>query len=162
MTDETRQFISILSNPLKFRIFLITRLPSAFFSGLKLKAVDSNSCSIQVPFKWFTKNPFHSTYFACLAMAAEMSTGALAMSHLHKRKPAVSMLVIGLKADYHKKATGRTIFTCSDGELFREAIESAITTNLPQTVIARSKGLNEAGDLIAEFFITWSFKTRGL
>lgn len=160
MTDEIREFIKTLSHPLKFRMFLITRLPSAYFSGLKLQSIDSDSCSIQVPFKWFTKNPFRSTYFACLAMAAEMSTGALAMAHLYKREPAVSMLVTGLKADYHKKATGISVFTCRDGQRFREAVEEAIQTNTPQTVIARSEGLNEAGDLIAEFLITWSFKTK--
>jgi hypothetical protein len=45
--------------------------------------------------------------FACLAMAAEMSTGVLAMAHVYKRKPAISMLVVKMEAEYFKKATGK-------------------------------------------------------
>lgn len=43
-------------------------------------------------------------------MAAEMSTGILALAHIHKRQPSVSMLVIKMEAHYHKKAVGPTLF----------------------------------------------------
>ena len=113
-----------------------------------------------MPYKWLSQNPFRSTYFACLAMAAEMSTGALAMAHVHKRKPAVSMLVTKLAAEYHKKAVGRTVFTCEDGGALLAAIENAVATGQGQEFIARSTGRNEAGETVAVFFITWSFKAR--
>jgi hypothetical protein len=93
-------------------------------------------------------------------MAAEMSTGSLAMAHSYKSDPPVSMLVVKLEAVFSKKATGLTSFRCADGLVFKEAIESAILTGQPQTVVAESTGTNEAGELIAEFLITWSFKAK--
>jgi hypothetical protein len=147
-------------HPLKFKLFLLTRLPSAFFAGVRVKDADAGRCVATVPYKWFTKNPFRSTYFACLSMAAEMSTGVLVMTHLRGRERSVSSLVIKLEANYFKKAVGRSYFQCQDGALIRKAIEQAVATGEGTTVRACSTGLNEAGEIIAEFFITWSFKSR--
>ena len=70
------------------------------------------------------------------------------------------MLVVGLEANYFKKATGRTLFVCNDGRAISEVIERAVATGEATTVRACSVGSNEAGEVIAEFFITWSFKIR--
>jgi hypothetical protein len=158
MSQES--FFRTLLHPIKFRLFLLTRLPSAFFSGLRVRDADADRCAVTVPYKWFTKNPFRSTYFACLSMAAEMSTGVLSMAHIQDRKPSLSMLVVGLEATYFKKATGRSQFLCTDGSIIRKAIEQAVATGEAATVRACSIGTNEAGEVIAEFFITWSFKLR--
>jgi hypothetical protein len=158
--DHTAGFIRLMKKPFRFRLYLLTRLPAAFFSGLRIRELNEGTCGITVPYTWFSKNPFRSTYFACLAMAAEMSTGALAMIHLFKRKPPVSMLVTRLEAEYFKKAVQHTLFTCADGYAIRQAIEEAIATGEPRTFRARSVGTNPAGEKIAEFFITWSFKAK--
>lgn len=158
MSQES--FFRTLRHPIKFRLFLLTSLPSAFFAGLRVRDADPDRCAVTVPYKWFTKNPFRSTYFACLSMAAEMSTGILSMAHIQGRKPSLSMLVVGLEATYFKKATGRTMFVCNDGRSIREVIERAAATGEATTVRACSVGSNEAGEVIAEFFITWSFKVR--
>lgn len=91
-----------------------------------------------------------------------MSTGALAMSYLYKLNPPVSMLVISVDATYHKKAVGRTSFLCEDGDKFKEAVEQTIATGEARTVKARSLGTNSEGELVAEFFITWSFKVKSI
>jgi len=153
-------FQKTIKNPILFRLYLLTKLPSAFFAGLKIPHLDADACTVSVPYKWFTRNPFRSTYFACLAMAAEMSTGVLAMSSVYRRTPPVSMLVVHLEANYFKKATGLTRFQCTDGPLIRETIEKAIATGESQTIRARSAGANANGELIAEFYITWSFKVK--
>jgi len=93
-------------------------------------------------------------------MAAEMSTGALAMAQLYKRNPPVSMLVVKVESEYFKKATGITTFICNDGELFESAIEQSIATGEPRVVRAHSTGRNDAGEIIAEFYVTWSFKAK--
>jgi hypothetical protein len=155
-----RSFIKTVTNPFLFRLYLLSRLPSAFFAGLKISHLDTDSCTVTVPYKWFTRNPFRSTYFACLAMGAEMSTGALVMNLVYRRNPPVSMLVIHLEANYAKKATGRTRFACTDGPAIQSAIQAALTTGEGQTVRARSAGTNASGDLVAEFYITWSFKVK--
>ena len=93
-------------------------------------------------------------------MAAEMSTGVLGLMQLHKRVPAVSMLVVSLEAAYFKKAISRTSFTCEDGELIQTAVDESITTGEARTVRAKSVGKNKNGEGVAEFFITWSFKAK--
>lgn len=160
MENHSAKFFKLMKHPVKFRLFLFTKLPSAFFSGLRIKNIDEGKCEVTVPYKWFSQNPFRSTYFACLSMAAEMSTGALAMGHLYKRAPAVSMLVIKTAGEYFKKATGRTTFTCEDGALIKQAIEESVTTNEARTVTVKSIGRNDAAEVVAEFNITWSFKVK--
>jgi hypothetical protein len=160
MSAAVAAFTRMMKHPIKFRMFLLTKLPSAYFTGVRIKDADAKKCVTTVPYKWFSKNPFRSTYFASLAMAAEMSTGALALAHLYKRRPSVSMLLVKLEAEYYKKATDKTTFVCEDGELFQIAIEQTITSGEARTVTAKSIGTNIAGETVAQFFVTWSFKAR--
>jgi hypothetical protein len=160
MNPNTATFIRLMKHSLKSGIFLLFKLPSAYFTGVRVKEVDEKRCVVTVPYKWFSKNPFRSTYFASLAMAAEMSTGALSMAHLYKRQPPVSMLLTKLEAEYFKKAIGKTSFVCSDGELIQKTIEESIATGEAKTVRAKSTGINKEGEVVAEFFITWSFKAK--
>jgi acyl-coenzyme A thioesterase PaaI-like protein len=158
--SNSAQFLQLIKHPIKFRLFLFSKLPSAFFSGVRVLSATENKCVVTVPYKWFSQNPFKSTYFACLAMAAEMSTGVLALAHIHKRKPSISMLVLKLEGNFIKKATGKTIFTCEDGLVIKQTIESAIFSKEGKIVTARSYGRNKDGEVIAEFLITWSFKIK--
>jgi hypothetical protein len=160
MNPNTAKFIEVMKHPVKFRMFLFTKLPAAYFSGVRVREVDEVRCRVTVPYKWLSQNPFRSTYFACLSMAAEMSTGSLAMAHLYKSDPPVSMLVVKVESEYFKKATGRTSFLCEDGKLFEKAVEETIATGEPRVVRARSIGTNKDGEIVAEFYITWSFKAR--
>ena len=153
-------FLSLVNRPLKFRLFLLAKLPAAFFCGVRVRIADEKKCVVTVPYKWLSQNPFKSTYFACLSMAAEMSTGVLAMAHIYKRNPAVSMLVLKVEGSFTKKATGRTTFACEEGLLIKQTIEAAISSREGKMVTARSYGRNEAGDIVAEFAITWSFKVK--
>ena len=160
MSSNINSFFQLTRHPVQFRMFLFSKLPSAYFAGVRIKEMDENSCRVTVPYKWFTRNPFRSTYFACLSMAAEMSTGALALGYVYERKPAVSLLVVKVESEYFKKAVDKTSFVCKDGALIKQAIDDAVQTNEEKTVRARSIGKNKAGEVVAEFFITWSFKVR--
>lgn len=160
MTADKSNFILLIRHPVKFRMFLFTKLPSAFFSGVRVQSIDESKAVVTVPYKWFSQNPFKSTYFACLAMAAEMSTGLLGMMHTYKSSPKISMLVTGLEGKYFKKATGITSFTCEDGVAINNIIMDAVISGEGRAVKAKSVGRNEQGELIAEFFIEWSFKAK--
>ena len=160
MESNFQLFSKQMTSPLKFRMFLLSKLPSAYFSGVRVKSLDENKCEVTVPFKWFSQNPFRSTYFACLSMAAEMSTGALALGHLYKRKPAVSMLVVRTEGEYFKKAVDKTTFICEEGSQIKRMIEEAVESGEGRTIRAKTIGKNKAGELVAEFFITWSFKSK--
>ncbi|MFN4286027.1 MAG: PaaI family thioesterase [Lacibacter sp.] len=160
MNPQAQQFIRLMRHPLHSRLFMLLKLPAAYFSGVRIRQLTPERAVVSVPYKWFSQNPFRSTYFACLAMAAEMSTGLLALMQLYKRKPAVSMLVVKLEAHYFKKATGLTSFVCEAGADFERIVDECIRTGAPLTYVATAVGRNEADELVAEFFITWSFKAK--
>lgn len=162
MHADTGAFIHLVNHPLKFPLFLFTKIPSAFFSGVRIREINLERCTVAVPYKWFSQNPFRSTYFACLSMAAELSTGALVMAHTYRSRPSISTLVTRMEASFHKKATGTTLFVCGDGMQIREAIEAAVRSGQAGTITALSTGRNENGELVAEFRIAWSFKARAI
>lgn len=139
---------------------MLAKLPAAFFTGMKIISFSDREAIVCIKQKWFNKNPFGSIYFAVLTMAAEMSTGVLCMGNIYKRKPAVSMLVVKTETSFYKKATGKILFTCSDGVEISAVVEEAIITGESRSITCRSVGTNKAGEMVAEIFCTWSFKAR--
>jgi len=162
MNTHAARFLKLIKHPIKYRMFLLYKLPAAFFSGVRIVDADETECTVSVPFKWLTQNPFGSTYFASLAMAAELSTGVLAMMHIYKRRPPVSMLVIKMEANYFKKAVGKTIFICEEGKQISDVIEEIIVIGESKSTTVKSVGKNMDGEVVAEFFFTWSFKMKRL
>lgn len=158
---EAQAFMRFAGHPLKFSMYLLWKLPIAWLAGVRLKELTPASCVIVVPFKWLSQNPFRSTYFACLGMAAEMSTGLPAMMYVRGAFPKkVSMLVTGMEASFVKKATGKTWFTCEEATIIRDAIARTAATGEPETVTVNSIGRSHDGTVIASFAITWSFKGK--
>ena len=130
----------------------------AIIAGLRVKKI-TNECSIvTVPFNYINKNPFNSMYFAVQAMAAELSTGALAF--LHQNNNNISMLVTNLESNYYKKAVTKVRFICNDGGNIANALKKAQETNKAQKCIMISKGYDRSGVCVSEFKITWSLKKR--
>ena len=158
--QTAQDFLNKLRHPLWSGSFLFLKLPSAFFSGVRVVYADEMKAEVSVPYKWFSTNPFKSTYFACLGMAAEMSTGLLAMAQLYKKTPATSMLIIKSEANFIKKATGLTRFTCEDGLLIQQTIKEAMASGKSCTIATRSVGVDKAGEIVAEFIFTWSFRVK--
>lgn len=146
-------------NPLKLRLFLLRKLPMAALAGLRLRALTPAAATVTVRFKYLTQNPFRSIYFACLAMAAELASGLQAMLHVQAGGP-VSMLVTGLEATFTKKAVGLIAFTCPDGAAIAQAVAESRATGDGRTVVATSTGVDEAGDVVAVFRVTWSFRAK--
>jgi len=93
-------------------------------------------------------------------MAAEMSSGMLALAQVYKRRPAVSMLVVQLQSNYFKKAVDTTFFQCTDGKEMAAAVNKAVATGEGIIFESRSIGKNKKGETVAEFLITWSFKSK--
>lgn len=158
--NHAPSFLSLVRHPVRLHLFLLQKLPAAFFSGLRVVSATEMVAAVRVPFRWSTQNPFRSTYFACLAMGAELSTGILAMAQTFRQQPAVSMLVTGMESKFYKKAIGPTLFTCTEGNQIIQAVNSARATGLAQSVRVRSEGRSAAGDLVAEFWFEWSFRVK--
>lgn len=146
--------------PSKFNAFVFFKLPSAFWSGVRVKSITEEKCEATVKHRWFNQNPFNSMYFAVQAMAAEFTTGALMMMQIKKSGKSISMLVANNKSTFTKKATGRITFTCNQGGLIKETIQKAIDTMEGQTVWLTSTGLNEEGIQVSEMQFEWTIKVR--
>ncbi|HWN42775.1 MAG TPA: DUF4442 domain-containing protein [Thermoanaerobaculia bacterium] len=147
-------------NPFLMRGFFLAKLPLALVAGLRLRELTEERCVATVPYGWRSTNPFRSTYFAALSMAAELSTGALAMAAVESAPRPVAMLITGLTASFEKKATGLTTFTCTDGPRLFEAVAQTIATGEPVAVEVPTVGTSPDGIVVARFTFTWSFKVR--
>lgn len=143
-----------------FNKMLLVKIPIAKIAGLKLQHFDGNTSQISVKYGWLNQNPFRSMFWAVQGMAAEFSTGTLCMEKIQKSGQKFSMLVVGLEANFTKKAVGKIIFTCTQGAELDEVLLKAIQTGEGQTLKMRSIGTDEKGDQVAEFFFTWSFKLK--
>ncbi len=160
MNPQFNQFKKQITNAFWYRLFMLSKLPMAFFSGLKIVSLSPQQAMISVKFKWINQNPFKSIYFAVLSMAAELSTGILAFAQTYKQHPKVSMLVVKLEAEFYKKAIGTITFTCNDGDKIIAAMEQTIQQKIGTTVQCQSIGKNSDGEEVARFIFTWSFKAK--
>lgn len=158
-TAAVEKFRSSLLSWFKQRLFLFTKLPSAWFMGVRVKSIDTQKCEVTLPYSWWSQNPFKSIYFAAQAAAAELSTGALAMMAL-QGQPPVSMLVGDMKGEFIKKATQKTTFTCTDAHKIFEAIAQTLRTGEGTTATIESIGTQEDGVVVSRFSFTWSFKAK--
>ena len=154
------KFQSLVNNSFLFRIYLLKSLPMAFIAGVRVKELSDAKAITTVKFGWLTQNPFRSMYFACQAMAAEMSTGLLVMNAIYNSTPAVSMLIVKNQTTYLKKAVGKITFTCNDGNHIAEIITKVKQGGEGITTDLKSIGIDEQGDTVAEFIFTWSLKAK--
>jgi len=152
------KFAERLSNNFMFRLFLFLKLPLGFLSGMKIKKLSAEQCVATVPYGWMTRNPFASTYFAALSMAAELSNGALALMAVEGT--SVAVIIVNMEAQFIKMAKNVTTFTCNDGAALFEAVEKAKATGEVVTAKVYTEGVSEDGIVVAKFHFTWSFKAR--
>jgi Domain of unknown function (DUF4442) len=159
---EVARLAARLKSPLQFRAYMLAKLPLALFAGLRVRVLDAGRCAVSVPYGWRSTNPFRSTYFAALSMAAEMSTGALAMMATQLAPQPVALIIVDLEARFDKKAQALTTFTCEEGAKAFAAV--AGTVNTGEATVARMETVGRAPDglVVARFVFTWSFKRRDL
>ena len=113
---------------------MLRKLPMAWLAGLRLTALTPEGATVTIRYKYLTQNPFRSIYFACLGMAAELASGVQAMTAVQSGPPA-SMLVVGLTAEFTKKAVGLIAFTCPDGAAIAQAVAESRATGEGRTVV---------------------------
>lgn len=143
-----------------FNKYTWIKLPIAKIAGIKLHYNDESKSQTQVKLGWLNQNPFKSMFWAVQGMAAELSTGVLCISKIQKSGQKISMLVVGLEANFTKKAVGKIIFTCDQGAELDEVLKKAIETGEGQTLQMKSIGIDEKGDQVSEFIFNWSFKLK--
>ena len=159
-TKNKIRFQKKMLNPIFFKLFLILKLPLAFLAGVKLKTLNDTHSTIQLKYNCLNKNPFKSIYFAALSMAGELASGILAASFIYKNTPQVSMLVIGLKIEFSKKAVGLINFSCNQGKEIQNCINKSLATKEGQTIEIITTATDQEGDVVAIFNVKWSFKSK--
>ena len=160
MNETQKKFCNNLTNWFLFKMYAIQKLPLAFLTGFKIVELDESKCVTRVKYSYLNKNPFRSTFWAVLGMAAELSTGAYALLATKGKEENIAVILVGTHAEFVKKATGLSTFTCSNWLEFDKAVGRAIETGEPQKATGRSIGSNSDGETIALFEFTWSFKIR--
>ena len=104
---------------------------------------------------WVNQNPFDSIFWAVQGMAAEISTGVLILKQIQIEKIDISMLVVNNNADFSKKAKGRILFSCNQGEIVSETIKN-LKIKKPKIIKLTSIGIDEKGDQVSKFNFYWS------
>lgn len=145
-------------NYFKQKFFFLLKLPMGLLAGLRIAKLQKEECTVSIKYNYLTKNPFKSMYFACQAMAAELSTGMLCFEAVKGHNMA--LLVIGMEVAYTKKAIGKINFICTEGDQIQATVQKALTNGKGEAVKVKSVGVDEAGDVVSEFHFTWSFKKR--
>lgn len=146
--------------PRKINSFVFFKLPSAWFCGVRLKAISAEESSVSVQLKWINQNPFNSMYFAVQSMAAELTTGALVMQSIQNEDRNISMLVAENKAEFLKKAKGKIHFSCTDGKALEETMKLCITQKEGATIWMKSIGVNEQNEIVSKFQFKWTLKLK--
>lgn len=140
--------------------FLLLKLPSAYFSGIRITEMNEQHAIASVKHQWINQNPFRSLYWATQGMASELVTGVLLMVHISNSKKNISMLVTAQTGEFYKKATGRICFICEEGDIIKGVIDRAIETGEGQTLLLSASGINEQNEKVSHFTYTWSIKLK--
>ena len=150
--EEQKKFVNIMTNSLLFKGAMAFQVPMAGLSGMKIPVLNEE--------EHLNKNPFGSTYWAVLGMAAEMASGAILVMLCRGVQPTVSTFVTGTTAKFMKQAKGVTTFICKDGLKTKAAVEGAIESKKPINFTTKVIGYDKDGIELCEFTFDWGLKQR--
>jgi len=140
--------------------YLFFKIPSAYFSGVRVSKLSKNVVEATVKYSWRSMNPFKSIYWAVQGMASELVTGILVMKQISSSGKKISMLVTHQSADFYKKARGKITFSCTDEQIIKDAVDKTINTKEGQTFNLIAQGFDEQGDKVSSFTYQWSIKVK--
>ncbi len=149
----------MINTPSKINRWMLFKLPAAWLSGVRLSLINDSRCEVKVKFKWINQNPYRSMFWAVQGMAAELTTGMLLTKYIQDSKTNISMLLVGNKSNFYKKAVGKIKFICDEGENAKELINLTKQNNKHKAWL-KAKGIDESGDIVSEFYFEWSCKCR--
>lgn len=155
-----QKFRQALLNGFTFNAGLAAKLPMAFLSGCRITELNEQECKVTIPYRWLNNNPFKTTYWAVLGMAAEMASGAILLMYAYKQNPSISTFVIGCESTFNKRALTKITFVCDEGDAIKAAVTKAIKTGEAQNYVTTTKGYDENGVIVNEWKFTWGIKAR--
>lgn len=145
--------------PKQINKWMLFKLPAAWLTGVRILSISDTKCEVKVRFKWINQNPYRSMFWAVQGMAAELTTGMLLTKSIQESNTNISMLLVGNKSNFYKKAVGKIKFICDQGETAKELIDLT-KKNITHKAWLKAKGFDETGDMVSEFDFEWSCKKR--
>ena len=145
--------------PNQINKWMLFKLPAAWLTGVRILSISDAKCEVKVRFKWINQNPYRSMFWAVQGMAAELTTGMLLTKSIQESNTNISMLLVGNKSNFYKKAVGKIKFVCDQGETAKELI-NLTKKNITHKAWLKAKGFDETGDIVSEFDFEWSCKKR--
>jgi hypothetical protein len=145
--------------PNQINKWMLFKLPAAWLTGVRILSISDTKCEVKVRFKWINQNPYRSMFWAVQGMAAELTTGMLLTKSIQESNTNISMLLVGNKSNFYKKAVGKIKFICDQGETAKELI-NLTKKNITHKAWLKAKGFDETGDMVSEFDFEWSCKKR--
>lgn len=145
--------------PNQINKWMLFKLPAAWLTGVRILSISDAKCEVKVRFKWINQNPYRSMFWAVQGMAAELTTGMLLTKSIQESNTNISMLLVGNKSNFYKKAVGKIKFICDQGETAKELIDLT-KKNITHKAWLKAKGFDETGDIVSEFDFEWSCKKR--
>ena len=145
--------------PNQINKWMLFKLPAAWLTGVRISSISDTKCEVKVRFKWINQNPYRSMFWAVQGMAAELTTGMLLTKSIQESNTNISMLLVGNKSNFYKKAVGKIKFICDQGEAAKELIDLT-KKNITHKAWLKAKGFDETGDMVSEFDFEWSCKKR--
>ena len=145
--------------PNQINKWMLFKLPAAWLTGVRISSISDTKCEVKVRFKWINQNPYRSMFWAVQGMAAELTTGMLLTKSIQESNTNISMLLVGNKSNFYKKAVGKIKFICDEGEAANELI-NLTKKNITHKAWFKAKGIDETGDIVSEFDFEWSCKKR--
>lgn len=96
--------------PRKINLYMLFKLPSAFFCGVRVVSISDTEAVVKVKHRWINQNPFKSLYWAVQGMASEFASGILVIQEIKKVNKKISMLVTHQEGRFTKKSNRKNHF----------------------------------------------------
>lgn len=148
---------------LKFKLIGLFKIRMLGFVSARLVESTPQKTVVKIPLNRRTRNHLGSIYIGALAVGADVTGAWIAFNLLDRTKKKVSIVFKDLKAEFHRRADGDVLFTCSDGEKVSEAFEQTLVDgerkNIGLKVVATvpSKYQDEP---VATFVMTLSMRYK--
>lgn len=145
-----------LTTPWKMRAWMLRRLPMGLVSGMVIKSLDENGCTVMLKDRFWIRNPFGSVFWAVMGMAAELSTGALVYAYVSGNN--IKYILTGVRGEFFKKVKGKSYYFCKSGQEVKERLNSLKTPGETLTISLPVTAHDQAGQKVAEFEFYWQLK----
>ncbi|MBK8112017.1 MAG: DUF4442 domain-containing protein [Saprospiraceae bacterium] len=159
MTSTPEAYRKAILHPIKYRFYMLWRLPSLIFWGIRVKSIDHLSATVVMKHGWTNQNPFGSVYFSALNGAAELSTGILGAGCTPGPASFFPCWWWSRGLNF-TKAKGKLLFTCTQGEEVNATLQQLDQNGGNTTLWLHSSASNEAGETVGEFSFLWALKKK--